>query len=77
MANHWCKLKFLTKVNSLKVKLVEDEDNKSVFLGAMNFLRVGIEDGDGDWGDKHSCGDVGRWEQLRHDGQCTPYMLNK
>jgi len=39
---------------------IEDEDDDAVFLGAVNFLRVGVEDGDGDWGDKHSCGDVGR-----------------
>ena len=27
---------------------VEDEGSESVFLGAVNFLRVAVEDGDGD-----------------------------
>ena len=71
----------LDAVTFLKVEgvldWVEDEDGESVFLGAVNFLRVGVEDGDGDWGHKHSCGDGGRWEQLRRDGQGTPYTLNK
>jgi len=54
----------LDAVTFLKVEgvldWVEDEDGESVFLGAVNFLRVGVEDGDGDCGDKHSCGDVER-----------------
>jgi len=49
-------------VTFVKVEGVLDcvEDDEDVFLGEVNFLTVGVEDGDGDWGDKHSCGDAGR-----------------
>ena len=56
----------LDAVTFLKVEgvldCIEDEDDEAVFLGAVNFLRIGIFGicGNGDWGDKHSCGDLGR-----------------
>ena len=60
----------------------EGKDGECVVLDAVTFLKVEglldcVEDWNGDWGDKRSCGDVGRWEQLRRDGQGTPYLLNK
>ena len=52
MANNWCKLKFLTKVNSLNIKLVENE--KGRWLHVLALLDSGTQmaarkNNDGRW----------------------------